>query len=56
MKDVFCFIIGVWLFSGVAGIAQEITNDSDSGINWEMLLFCLFVPFIPIVAKVCGLF
>ena len=50
----FVLIILVWLFMGFLGIIQNARKDSNR-INYEMIVFFLFVPFIPIVAMVCGL-
>jgi len=53
MKDVFCFLIGVWLLTGIAGVIE--TFRPKYKINWEMVLFLIFIPFIPFVAKICGM-
>lgn len=51
MKTLFIIIMFVWAFIGFIGIL----NCKKNGIRWDMIIFCAFVPFIPLVAKVCGL-
>lgn len=53
MKIVFVIIILVWCFLGFLGIVQNMRHNSR--INFEMIFFFLFVPFIPLIAKWCGL-
>ena len=50
----FVVIILIWLFVGFLGIMQNVRKDSNR-VNYEMILFFLSVPFIPVVAKFCGL-
>ena len=53
MKTIFVIIILIWALSGLFGIIQDARNNSR--INFEMIFFLLFVPFIPLIAKWCGL-
>ena len=53
MKIVFIIIILIWCFLGFLGILQNTRNNSR--INFEMIFFCLIIPFIPLIAKWCGL-
>ena len=53
MQTVFVIIILVWLFLGFLGIVQNARHTSR--INFEMISFFLLVPFIPLIAKWCGL-
>ena len=53
MTDVFVLIIGVWIFSGISGIIHLLSKEDT--MNWEMLIFFAFIPFIPSVAHICGL-
>ena len=53
MKIVFVIIIPIWCFLGFLGIMQNMRNTSR--INFEMIFFCLFALFIPLIAKWCGL-
>ena len=50
----FVIIILIWLFVGFLGVIQNARKNSNR-VNYEMILFFLFVPFIPVVAKFCGL-
>lgn len=47
----FIFIILLWLLTGITGVIKC----KDEGINWCIIIFMCFVPFIPVVARVCGL-
>lgn len=47
----FIFIILLWLLIGITGVMKC----KDEGVNWCMIISLCFVPFIPIVALVCGL-
>lgn len=49
---VFGIILMIWLLIGFIGILNEKTNK----INWSMIGFMVFFPFIPVIAKVCGMF
>lgn len=49
----FMVTIFVWLFMGFLGIVLNAKRIQ--GPNFPMISFLLFVPFIPLVAKVCGL-
>lgn len=51
MKLVFVVVIGIWVLIGLKGIRVCKKNRT----NWEMITFMCFVPFIPLVAKLCGL-
>ena len=51
MKALFVVIIFIWLFVGFLGILSCKANR----VNYEMIIFMFFAPFIPLVAKVCGL-
>ena len=51
MKLVFVIIIGIWVLVGLKGIRACKENRTD----WEIIAFMCFVPFIPLVAKLCGL-
>ena len=41
----------IWFGLGFLGIM----HCKDSKVNWHMLIFMALVPFIPLVAKVCGM-
>ena len=49
----FMVTILVWLFLGFLGIVFNAKRFK--GPNFTMISFLIFVPFIPIGAKVCGL-
>ena len=51
MKLVFCFIVLIWLFVGFLGNL----HCKENRVNYEMIVFMLFFPFIPFIAKACGL-
>lgn len=43
---IFCIIILLWLTEGILGIIHS----KDNRFNWEMLVFLMIIPMIPIVA------
>ena len=47
------FVISMmfWVLIGVIGVLRA----KENRINWEMLIFIIFVPLIPIITKLCGL-
>lgn len=47
----FIIIITFWVIIGSVGVIRA----KENRINWEMMIFITFVPFIPIIAKLCGL-
>lgn len=47
----FCIIIILWLFIGVLGGLHA----KENRVNYEMLFFMSFAPFIPLIAKFCNL-
>lgn len=47
----FTLIMFAWFFVGFLGLL----HCKDDGVNWWLLAFIVFVPFVPLVAKVCGL-
>lgn len=49
----FIAVIFVWVLLGFFGVFLR-SMDVDF-INWPMVVFFLAVPFLPIIAKVCGL-
>ena len=51
MELTFIVIIGIWVLIGLKGIK----GCKEERIHWEMIVFMCFVPFIPLVAKLCGL-
>lgn len=51
LKVIFVLIIIVWLFVGFLGNL----HCKENRVNYEMIVFMLFVPFIPLIAKACGL-
>lgn len=51
LKVIFVLIIVVWLFVGSLGVL----HCKENRVNYEMIVFMLFVPFIPLIAKACGL-
>ena len=51
MKALFVIIIFIWLFVGFLGDLHA----KDNHVNYEMIIFMFFAPFIPLVAKMCGL-
>ena len=48
---IFCVVIFVWFFVGFLGGL----HCKENRVNYEMLIFMAFAPFIPLVAKACGL-
>ena len=50
-KIIFTIIMVIWFIIGNIGII----NAKSHKTNWFMIISLLFVPFIPLVAKVCGL-
>lgn len=48
---VFGIVLAVWLLIGFIGILTAKTNK----INWFMIGFMVFFPFIPVIAKICGM-
>lgn len=52
MMIVFVIFVLAWMMLGFMGL---IHCKDVGGINWWMLAFMLVVPFIPLVAHVCGL-
>ena len=51
LKVLFVLIIMVWCFTGFFGVVD---CKSDK-VNWKMLFFIFFAPFLPLIAKACGL-
>lgn len=51
MKILFVIIILIWAFIGFLGVL----NCKKDRVNFEMIIFLTTVPFIPMVAKWCGL-
>lgn len=52
MKEIiFVIVILVWCFIGFLGGM----NAKDNRVNYEMIIFMVLAPFIPLLAKVCGL-
>jgi hypothetical protein len=43
---IFCIIIFLWLTEGILGIIHS----KDNRFNWEMLVFLIIIPMIPIAA------
>lgn len=52
LKIIFCIIILVWCLIGFKGLLNVKANR----VNYEMIIFIVFTPFIPIVAKICNLY
>ena len=51
-KIIFVIIILIWcLFGGIGTLRCK-----ENRVNVEMLIFILFVPFLAIIAHVCGLY
>lgn len=48
---IFGIILIIWLLIGFVGMISAKTNK----INWFMIGFMVFSPFIPVIAKVCGM-
>ena len=49
----FIATILIWMFMGFLGIVFD-AKQIDAP-NFPMISFLIFVPFIPIIAKVCGI-
>ena len=54
MKELFVLIIMIWGFFGLMGIVHNASYER-CGANWFMIIFYITVPFIPWIAKSCGL-
>lgn len=52
MKFVFAGIVGVWCLVGMLGCL----NAKADRVNYEMIIFLLFIPALPFIAMACGLF
>ena len=48
---IFVIVIFVWAFIGWLGGLHA----NENRINYEMIIFLGFAPFIPLLVKVCGL-
>ena len=48
----FTLILLIWITIGFIGIL----NCKKSRIMWEMIIFSALVPFIPLLAKIFGIF
>ena len=48
---IFCVIIFIWCFVGFLGGL----HCKENRVNYELLIFMAFVPFIPLIAYACGL-
>ena len=48
---IFCVVIFIWLFVGFLGGLHS----KENRVNYEMLIFMAFTPFIPLIAYACGL-
>ena len=51
-KIIFVIIILLWCLFGGIGVLRC----KENRVNVEMLIFILFVPFLAIIAHVCGLY
>jgi hypothetical protein len=51
LKVIFVLIIVAWLFIGFLSNL----HCKENRVNYELIVFVLFVPFIPLLAKACGL-
>lgn len=53
-------MMNVWIFGGIlvawatVGVVGCIFQDNFK-VNWCMIAFCVFVPFIPLIAKIFGI-
>ena len=52
LKIIFILIVAVWLFVGILGGL----HCKEKRVNYEMIVFVSLAPFLPLIAKVCGLF
>lgn len=46
---IFIVIVAVWLFVGFCGVM----NCKANRVNWEMLFFMFFVPFLALIGHIC---
>lgn len=51
MKFVFAGIVGLWCLVGLLGVL----NAKADRVNYEMIIFLLFSPALPVIAMACGL-
>lgn len=51
-KEWFVLVVVLWASLGFMGVVH---CKDVGGVNWWMLAFLLAVPFLPLVAHVCGL-
>lgn len=51
-KVIFVGFIFTWMVIAMIGLY----NYNKPRVHWELIVFLLVVPFIPLVAKLCGLF
>lgn len=51
MKFVFAGVVGLWCLVGLLGGVNAKANRT----NYEMIIFFGFVPFLPLVAWICGM-
>lgn len=47
----FALIMVVWLICGFRGIIHCRKN----GVNWEMIIFMVIFPFLPLIMRWCAL-
>ena len=48
---IFSIVLFTWGFLGVCGLI----NCKKERIIWELLIFGITIPFLPVIAKLCGL-
>jgi len=48
---VFGIVIALWLLIGFLGMLTAKAHST----NWFIIIFMIFVPFIPVIAKACGM-
>jgi len=51
MKIIFTIFIIVWGLLGICGLI----NCKKERVIWELLIFGISIPFLPVIAKLCGL-
>lgn len=51
MKFVFAGVVGLWCLVGLLGCV----NAKADRVNYEMIIFLCFAPFLPLVAWACGM-
>lgn len=52
---IFLAVICIWCSIGGLGVLRNISSNN-RGVNYAMLFFLSFMPCIPIVAHICGIY